>query len=73
MSKISLEDYEKIEKINFEQQKAIQENAKAVAMKERLSQCSIVELEGGGHWLYQEAPGSFESATRWFFQKHGLV
>lgn len=45
----------------------------AVAMKERLSQCSIVELEGGGHWLYQEAPGSFESATRWFFQKHGLV
>lgn len=34
MSKISLDDYEKIEKINLEQQKAIQENAKAVAIKE---------------------------------------
>jgi hypothetical protein len=34
MSKISSEDYEKIEKINIEQQKAIKENAKAVVMKE---------------------------------------
>ena len=34
MSKISLDDYEKIEKINLEQQKAIQENAKAVALRE---------------------------------------
>lgn len=34
MSKINLDDYEKIEKINLEQQKAIQENAKAVAIKE---------------------------------------
>ena len=34
MSKINSEDYEKIEKINLEQQKAIKENAKAVAMKE---------------------------------------
>ena len=34
MSKINSEDYEKIEKINLEQQKAIQENAKAVAIKE---------------------------------------
>ena len=34
MSKISLDDYERIEKINLEQQKAIQENAKAVAIKE---------------------------------------
>ena len=34
MSKISLDDYEKIEKINLEQQKAIQENAKAVAIRE---------------------------------------
>ncbi len=34
MSKIKLEDYEKIEKINLEQQKAIKDNAKAVVMKE---------------------------------------
>lgn len=34
MSKISLDDYEKIEKINLEQQKAIKDNAKAVVMKE---------------------------------------
>ena len=34
MSKISSEDYEKIEKINLNQQKAIKENAKAVVMKE---------------------------------------
>lgn len=34
MSKISSEDYEKIEKINLDQQKAIKENAKAVVMKE---------------------------------------
>lgn len=31
---ISAEDYEKIEKINLDQQKAIKENAKAVVMKE---------------------------------------
>ena len=34
MSKINSEDYEKIEKINLEQQKAIKKNAKAVVMKE---------------------------------------
>ena len=34
MDKIKLEDYEKIEKINLEQQKAIKDNAKAVVMKE---------------------------------------
>ena len=45
----------------------------AVKMKENLSLCSLVELEGGGHWLYQESPGSFESAIRWFLQKYGLT
>tara|TARA_B100001093_G_scaffold244024_1_gene233715 strand:- start:2216 stop:2845 length:630 start_codon:yes stop_codon:yes gene_type:complete len=34
MNKISSKDYEKIEKINLDQQKAIKENAKAVVMKE---------------------------------------
>ena len=34
MSTISSKDYEKIEKINLDQQKAIKENAKAVVMKE---------------------------------------
>ena len=34
MNKIKLEDFEKIEKINLEQQKAIKENAKTVVMKE---------------------------------------
>ena len=45
----------------------------AVRMKENLVSCSLVELEGGGHWLYQESPGSFESATRWFIEKYKLI
>ena len=38
----------------------------AVKMREQLSQCKLAELEGGGHWFYQESPGAFESTVKWF-------
>lgn len=38
----------------------------AVRMKEALPGARLVELEGGGHWFYQEAPSAFEAAVRWF-------
>ena len=40
----------------------------AVKMKEALARCRLAELEGGGHWVYDEVPGSFEAAVRWFLQ-----
>ena len=54
-------------------QSTVISHEEAVRMKENVPTCSIVELEGGGHWIYQEAPGSFESAVRWFFEKHELT
>ena len=38
----------------------------AVKMREELGNCRLAELEGGGHWFYQESPGSFESTVKWF-------
>ena len=38
----------------------------AVKMREELADCKLAELEGGGHWFYQESPGSFESTVKWF-------
>ncbi|MBI4299175.1 MAG: alpha/beta hydrolase [Chloroflexi bacterium] len=38
----------------------------AVKMKETLQGCRLAELEDGGHWVYDEVPGSFEAAVRWF-------
>ncbi|MQF66631.1 alpha/beta hydrolase [SAR202 cluster bacterium AC-647-P02_OGT_505m] len=38
----------------------------AVQMREKLSGSLLAELEGGGHWFYQESPGAFESTVRWF-------
>jgi pimeloyl-ACP methyl ester carboxylesterase len=38
----------------------------AVKMREELGDCRLAELEGGGHWFYQESPGSFESTVKWF-------
>ncbi len=39
----------------------------AVRMREALTiSTRIAELEGGGHWFYQEFPGAFEAAVRWF-------
>lgn len=26
----------------------------------------LVELDGGGHWFYQDFPGAFETVVRWF-------
>lgn len=28
----------------------------------------LAELEGGGHWFYQEFPGAFEATVRWFLE-----
>ena len=40
----------------------------AVRMRECLpeSQVRLAELEGGGHWFYQDFPGAFEATIRWF-------
>ena len=38
----------------------------AVRMREALPGSKLAELEGGGHWLYQEFPGAFEKTVRWF-------
>lgn len=40
----------------------------AVKMREALSQARLAELEGGGHWFYQEFPGGFEATVRWFLE-----
>lgn len=39
-----------------------------VRMFETLVQGRLVELEGGGHWFYQEAPEAFEASVRWFLE-----
>jgi pimeloyl-ACP methyl ester carboxylesterase len=39
-----------------------------VKMRENLSGSLLVELEGGGHWVYQESPSVFESAVRLFIE-----
>lgn len=42
----------------------------AVRMRETLQQTNphtrLAELEGGGHWFYQESPAAFEATARWF-------
>ena len=42
----------------------------AVRMREALpsAQVRLAELEGGGHWFYQDFPGAFEAAVRWFIE-----
>lgn len=44
----------------------------AVRMREALGRTNpharLAELEGGGHWFYQEAPGAFEAGVRWFLE-----
>lgn len=43
----------------------------AVKMREELPQAHLAELEGGGHWFYQEFPGAFEATVRWFLEGPG--
>ena len=38
----------------------------AVRMREAIPRARLAELEGGGHWFYQELPGPFEATVRWF-------
>ena len=40
----------------------------AVRMREAIPRARLAELEGGGHWFYQELPGPFEATVRWFLQ-----
>ena len=32
------------------------------------SQVRLAELEGGGHWFYQDFPGAFEATVKWFLE-----
>lgn len=43
----------------------------AVRMREALPahQVRLAELEGGGHWFYQDFPGAFEATVRWFIDR----
>ena len=38
----------------------------AVRMREAVPGSRLAELEGGGHWFYQERPTDFEATVRWF-------
>ena len=40
----------------------------AVRMREAVPRARLAELEGGGHWFYQESPGAFEATVRWFLE-----
>jgi pimeloyl-ACP methyl ester carboxylesterase len=42
----------------------------AVRMREALPgpMVRLVELDGGGHWFYQDFPGAFHSTVRWFLE-----
>ena len=44
----------------------------AVKMRETITGTAplvrLAELEGGGHWFYQEFPGAFEMTFRWFMR-----
>ena len=55
-------------------QSALLTHGTAVRMREALptSQVRLAELEGGGHWFYQDFPGAFEAAVRWFLGDMGL-
>ena len=41
----------------------------AVKMRESIGRVRLAELEGGGHWFYQEVPGAFEATVRWFLEE----
>ena len=40
----------------------------AVKMREAVPGARLAELEGGGHWFYQESPQAFETTVRWFLE-----
>ena len=40
----------------------------AVKMREAIPRARLAELEGGGHWFYQEIPDEFEATVRWFLE-----
>jgi pimeloyl-ACP methyl ester carboxylesterase len=44
-------------------------HAVAIKMREAIRSVRLVELDGGGHWFYQEFPGAFETTVRWFLQR----
>ena len=40
----------------------------AVRMREAVPGSRLAELEGAGHWVYQELPEAFEITIRWFLE-----
>ena len=40
----------------------------AVRMREAVPGSRLAELEGAGHWIYQELPEAFEITVRWFLE-----
>lgn len=40
----------------------------AIKMRESIPTARLVELEGAGHWLYQEIASAFEDVVHWFLQ-----
>lgn len=40
----------------------------AVRMREAVTGARLAELEGAGHWVYQEIPEAFEITVRWFLE-----
>ncbi len=52
-------------------QSALLTHETAVRMREALPEARVrlAELEGGGHWFYQDFPGAFEATVRWFLRE----
>ena len=50
-------------------QSALLRHEVAVRMREAITRVRLAELDGGGHWFYQEFPGAFETTVRWFLQR----
>jgi pimeloyl-ACP methyl ester carboxylesterase len=41
---------------------------RTIPMQSGQDKVRLAELEGGGHWFYQEFPGAFEATIRWFLE-----
>ncbi len=54
-------------------QSALLTHETAVKMRDALpaSRTRLAELEGGGHWFYQDFPEAFEITVRWFLDELG--
>lgn len=39
-------------------------------MRDAIPNCTLVELEGGGHWAHHESPDAFQQAVEAFLEQH---